>query len=156
MIEATSGFEFVDLLRRTIAEVLADVRRQRRLYRIGSINLQEFWSWLEERCRFIFQSLGYGLGHADGVIGSDEAEAGLKERYVEGPARGEDMELGWLVPQGRAALKPIINQAEWTDLHVFDPLIDVAERLLNAFGVYTRLEGNSFYVDVPHTGWHAF
>lgn len=156
IIEPSTGFEFMGLLRKTVADVIADVRRQRRLYRIGDLTLQEFWSWLEERCRFIFQSLGYALGHADGIIGSDDGDEEMKERYRAALDEVEGMELGWLVPATRAAIQPVIKQSAWTGLEVFDALIDVAERLLNAFGVFTRLEGDAFYVDIPLTGWHDF
>jgi len=156
ILEPTTGFEFVALLKRAILDVIADVRQQRRLYRIRALKLEDFWPWLEERCRFIFQSLGYALGHADGIIESEDAEDELKERYRAALREIEDMELGWLIPETRSALRPLINQTAWTGLEVFDPLIDVAERLLNAFGVFTRLEGDAFYVDVPLTGWHDF
>jgi hypothetical protein len=156
IMEPSTGFELVGLLKRAITDVVADVRRQRRLYRVGDLTLQEFWPWLEERCRFIFQSLGYALGHADGIIGSEEADDEMKERYRSELRVIEVMDLGWLVPETRSALQPIMTQEAWTGLEVFDALTDVAERLLNAFGVYTRLEGEAFYVDVPLTGWHDF
>lgn len=156
ILEPTTGFEFVALLKRAILDVIADVRQQRRLYRIQALKLEDFWPWLEERCRFIFQSLGYALGHAEGIIGSNEADEELKERYRVALREIEGMELGWLVPETRSALVPLISQSEWTGLEVFDSLIDVAERLLNTFGVFTRLEGDVFYVDIPLTGWHDF
>lgn len=156
IMEPTTGFELVGLLKRAILDVVADVRRQRQLYRLHALTLQDFWSWLEERCRFIFQSLGYALGHADGVIGSDDADEELKERYRAALREIEGMELGWLVPETRAALQPVMTQTAWAGLEVFDPLIDVAERLLNAFGVFTRLKDNAFYVDVPLARWQDF
>ena len=63
------------------------------------------------------------------------------------------MELGWLVPETRKALRPIMEQSAWSGLEAFDPLIEVGERLLNAFGIFTRLEHGMLYVDVPLTGW---
>ena len=156
ILEPTTGFEFVALLKRAILDVIADVRQQRRLYRIQALKLEDFWPWLEERCRFIFQSLGYALGHADGIIDSDDADEELKERYRTAVREIEEMELGWLVHETRSALGPLINQTAWIGLDAFDPLIGVAERLLNAFGVFTRLESGTFYVDVPLTGWHDF
>lgn len=156
ILEPTTGFEFVALLKKAILDVIADVRVQRRLYRINALKLEDFWPWLEERCRFIFQSLGYALGHADGIIGSNDADEELKERYRTALREIEEMELGWLVPETRSALQPILTQEAWTGLEVFDPLIEAAERLLNAFGVFTRLEGDAFYFDIPLTGWHDF
>jgi hypothetical protein len=41
-------------------------------------------------------------------------------------------------------------------LNVFDPLIEVRESLLNAFGIWTRREDSELYVDVPLTGWTDF
>ena len=62
------------------------------------------------------------------------------------------MELGWLVPETRNAVLPIMEQPAWSGLEAFDPLIAVGERLLNAFGISTRLEQELLYVDVPLTG----
>ena len=153
MIEPTTGFEFLNMLERTIAAVLADVRRQRQLYRVGGTSLEAFWLWVQERGRFIFQALGYALGHSDGIIRSEGADDELKERFRTELARIEAMELGWLVAETRKALLPIVEQSAWSGLEVFDPLIEVGERLLNAFGIFTRLELGMLYVDVPLTGW---
>lgn len=153
MIEPTMGYEFLNMLERTIADVLSDVRRQRQLYRVGKISLEAFWPWVQERGRFIFQALGYALGHSDGILGSDRADDGLKEGFTAALARIEGMELGWLVPETRNALRPIMEQSAWSGLEAFDPLIEVGERLLNAFGIFTRLEQGMLYVDVPLSGW---
>lgn len=156
MVEPTTGLQFLDMLEKALTDLLADVRRQRRAYRVGSISLEEFWPWLQERCRFLFQALGYALGHADAIIEDDRASAELKERYRAGLAKIEAMESGWLLPTCRTALRPILEQTRWTGLEVFDPLIAVGERLLNAFGIYTRLERSVLYVDIPLTRWHDF
>ncbi|MFN3725444.1 MAG: hypothetical protein ACK4SZ_03985 [Allosphingosinicella sp.] len=155
-MEPTTGFEFVGLLKKAILDVIADVRLQRRLYRVGTLKLEGFWFWIEERCRFIFQSLGYALGHAHGILESDDADEEIKERYRAAVGEIEGMELGWLVSETRSALRPLALQAQWTGLEVFDPLIGVAERLLNTFGVFTRLENDVLYVDIPLTGWNDF
>ena len=153
MIETTTGYEFLNMLERTIADVLSDVRRQRQLYRVGQISLEDFWPQVQERGRFIFQALGYALGHSDGILRSDRANDELKEGYRAALARIEAMELGWLVPETRRALLPIMEQSAWSGLETFDPLIEVGERLLNAFGIFTRLEQGMLYIDVPLTGW---
>ena len=149
MIEPTAGYAFVDMFERTIAEVLSEVRRQRQLYRIGKISLEIFWPWVQERSRFIFQALGYALGHSDGIIRSNRADDALKQRFRAALGRIEAMELGWLVPETRKALRPIVEQSVWSGLEVFDPLIAVGERLLNAFGIFTRIEKGMLYIDVP-------
>ena len=153
MIEPTTGVEFLNMLERTIADALSDVRRQRQLYRVGGISLETFWPWVQERGRFIFQALGYALGHSDGILRSERADDGLKEGFTAALARIEAMELGWLVPETRNALRPIMEQSAWSGLEAFDPLIEVGERLLNAFGIFTRLEQGMLYVDLPLTGW---
>lgn len=156
MIEPTTGSEFLDMLERTIAGVLSDVRRQRQLYRVAEISLEAFWPWVQERGRFMFQALGYALGHGDGILKSDRADEELKQGFTAALARIEAMELGWLVAETRDALLPIMDQTAWSGLEVFDPLIAVGERLLNAFGIFTRLEQGMLYVDVPMTGWKDF
>ena len=156
MIEPETGFEFLKLLERTIADAIEDVRRQRRLYRIRALALEDFWPWVQERCRFIFQALGYALGHADAVLKSDRADEALKARYRSELERIEAMELGWLVAATRLAVAPIMEQPAWTGLEAFDPLIALGERLLNTFGLYTRLEQGGLYIDVPLAGREEF
>jgi hypothetical protein len=149
MIEPATGYDFLNLLEGTIADALSDVRRQRRLYRVRAISLEDFWPWVQERSRFIFQALGYAIGHCDGILRSDRADDELKEGFTTALARIEGMELGWLVSETKGALLPIMEQPAWSGLGVFDPLIEVGERLLNAFGIFTRLEQGMLYVDVP-------
>lgn len=110
MIEPSAGFEFLDLLERTIGDATSDVRRQRRLYRIGDISLETFWPWVQERCRFIFQTLGYAVGHADGILNNERADEALKERFRTRLKTIEAMELGWLVAETRAAVQPIMER----------------------------------------------
>ena len=152
-LEPSTGFEFLDMLEKTVSNALSDVRVQRRRYRVREIGLETFWPWVQERGRFIFQSLGYALGHTDGILNSDTAPEDLKDHFRTTLAKMEALELGWLVDATRAAVLPIFDQPEWTGLDVFDPLIDVGERLLNAFGLRTRLDDETLYVEVPLTGW---
>ena len=154
VIEPTTGYAFVNMLERTLADVVSDVRRQLQLYRVGKIDLETFWSWVQERGRFIFQALGYALGHCDGIARSDDEE--LKESFREALARVEAMELGWLIAETRAALLLIMEQPAWNGLEVFDPLIQLGERLLNAFGIFTRLDRGRLYIDVPTAGRERF
>lgn len=156
MIEPNAGFEFLDLLERTIGDAVADVGRQRQLYRIGSISLEAFWPWVQERCRFIFQALGYAVGHADGILKNDRADEALKARFRARLETIEAMELGWLIDETRDAVRPIMEQAAWTGLDAFEPLIELGERLLNRFGLFTRLENEMLYVDVPLNSMRDF
>lgn len=47
-IEPATGFEFLDMLEKTMATALADVRVQRRRYRVREIDLETFWPWVQE------------------------------------------------------------------------------------------------------------
>lgn len=153
MIEPSTGFDFLQLLEKTMAGSVADVAARLRLYHVGALALDNFWAWVQERCRFLFQALGYAVGHADGVLKSERADEALKESFRKALAKVEAMTLGWLISETRAAILPIIEQPAWTGLDVFDPLISVGERLLNVFGICTRLEQEMLYVDVPAAGW---
>jgi hypothetical protein len=149
MIEPSTGFEFLNLLERTIAEAIQDVAERRSLYRVHALSLEHFWIRVQERCRFIFQALGYALGHADGVLKSERADEALSARYREKLDRIAAMELGWLVAETREAVRPIMEQPAWTGLEAFDPLVELGERLLNRFGLFTSLRDGGLYVDVP-------
>lgn len=149
MIEPATGFDFFDMLEKVMAEAVPEVREQRLRYQLRHIPLETFWPWAQERGRFIFQALGYALGHADGVLKSDAASDDLKAEYRARLTTIEEMELGWLVGATRDAIRPVLEQPQWTGLEVFDPLIEVGERLLKHFGLWTRLEQGMLYVEVP-------
>ena len=62
--------------------------------------------------------------------------------------------LGWMLDACREAVQPFFDLEEWSDMEIYDPLIEVLERLLNQNGMYTRAQGDSIYVDMPYTGFH--
>jgi hypothetical protein len=152
--EVQTGFQFLDMLEAVLAAFKAEVLSERRRYNLRSIDLNEFWSWLQERCRFVFQALGYALGHADGVLNSEAAAPNIKNAYEERLRGLSELEMGWLVPETRAAVVPLFEQEAWTSLAGFAPLIAVAEKLLNESGVSLQPQPGGFWVDVP-PGWDS-
>ena len=54
----------------------------------------------------------------------------------------------------RDAVQPFFELEKWVDQGIYDPLIEVLERLLNQNGMYTRADGDGIYVDIPYTGFH--
>jgi hypothetical protein len=151
LIEPSTGLQFLDMLSAVLADLWTEVRRERRKYNEREISLEEFWPWLQERCRFVFQSLGYALGHADGVLNEEEASGDLKAVYLR---RLEDIastDFGWLIDATRAAVMPIYRQEAWTGLAIFVDLVEVGRRLLGEFGVQLLPQANGFWVDVPWT-----
>ena len=72
-------------------------------------------------------------------------------------AKPEDLAgypLGWMLDACRDAVQPFFDLEEWIDIEIYDPLIEVLERLLNQNGMYTRAHGDSIYVEMPYTGFH--
>lgn len=148
LYEPTTGFQFLDMLERVFENLFDEVRQERRKYNYRLISLEQFWPWLQERCRFLFQALGYALGHADGVLNSDLPPE-LKAQYEQRLAQLTATEFGWTLEAARAAILPIHEQDAWTGLEIFDPLIEVAVQLLSRFDVALFEQSSGYWVDVP-------
>ena len=114
----------------------------------------KYWPVVVERLTFLFQAIGYGLGHADWVEAKADDHPELAVRYR---AKLEDLagnSLGWMLDACRDAVQPFFDLEEWIDLEIYDPLIEVLERLLNQNGMYARAHGDGIYVDMPYSGFH--
>ena len=144
------GLAYFDMLAACLADAVRDVAIERRKYRMHG-NLDAFWNWAHERARFIFQALGYAIGHAEWVIAA-EVDPAVKEQHRASLDKIAASELGWLVDACRMALLPIFEQSEWRSLDVYDPLNVVAEKLLNTFGLYPSLREGGLYIDIPFRG----
>jgi len=144
------GPVYLDMLEACLKDAVRDVTIERRKYRLHG-DLDAFWGWARERARFIFQAIGYALGHADWIAAVD-VEASLKQRHAEALEKIAEHELGWLIDACRTALLPIFEQSEWTGLDIYDPLNQVAENLLNAFGLYPSVRDEGLYIDIPFRG----
>ncbi|MER9823182.1 type IV toxin-antitoxin system AbiEi family antitoxin domain-containing protein [Mesorhizobium sp. M0115] len=65
------GLELLDMLGNALKEVDDQIRTARLQYRLhGDMNV--FWPIVIERLTFLFQAVGYGIGHADSVPGLNE------------------------------------------------------------------------------------
>lgn len=152
VIHPRTGLAYLDLLEHALRDAHAEMLDRRKRYQRRLISLDEFWDWAEERARFIFQALGYALGHFDGAIAYEDLPADLRTEFSDSMAVIEAMPLGWLVEATREGIEPIYTQTEWSGLDVLEPLHDVAERLLNEFGLYTSVRNEGLYIDVPFRG----
>ena len=117
-------------------------------------DMDKYWSVVVERLTFLFQAIGFGLGHADWVEAKADDYPELAARYR---AKVKDLAgypLGWMLDACRDAVQPFFDLEEWIDQEIYDPLIEVLERLLNQNGMYTRAHGDGIYVDMPYTGFH--
>ena len=144
------GLVYLDMLKACLKDAVRDVAIERRKYRFHG-DLDAFWNWARERARFIFQAIGYALGHAD-WIAAGEVEASLKQRHAEALEKIAEHELGWLIDACRAALLPIFEQSEWASLDIYDSLNQVAEKLLNTFALYPSVREGGLYIDIPFRG----
>ena len=121
------------------------IRSARLSYRLHG-DMDKYWPVVVERLSFLFQAIGYGLGHADWVEAKADEHPELAVRYR---AKLNDLAgypSGWMLDACRDAVQPFFELEEWIDLEVYDPLIEVLERLLNKNGMYTRAYGGSIYV----------
>ncbi|MYF29885.1 MAG: hypothetical protein F4169_13710 [Gammaproteobacteria bacterium] len=146
------GLELLKMLSEAMRDVEDQIRSARQSYRLHG-DIDKFWSVVVERLTFLFQAIGYGLGHADWVESRATDHPELAARYraeLDGLA---DHSLGWMIEACRDAVQPFFRLEEWNGLGVYDALIKVLERLLNQNGMYTRAHGDGIYVDVPYAGF---
>ena len=113
------------------------------------------------RVRWLFRHFRSGpqSGSRDHVSSprSSNRTCGFPASYVVDNIGCEDLAgypLGWMLDACRDAVQPFFDLEEWIDIEIYDPLIEVLERLLNQNGMYTRAHGDSIYVDMPYTGFH--
>lgn len=152
VLDPATGLEFLDLLASALREAHEEMLDRRKKYQRHQLDLDDFWIWAEERARFIFQALGYALGHYDGALALEDLDGELKAQLQDKILEIEAMPLGWLVDATREAILPIYQQKDWTGMEVLEPTAELAERLLNEFGLYTSLRDEQLYIDIPFRG----
>ena len=147
------GLDLLEMLSEAMKDVDDQIRSARLSYRVHG-DMDRYWSVVVERLKFLFQAIGYGLGHADWIEANADDHPELAARYR---AKLRDLAaypLGWVLGACRDAVQPFFDLEEWSDLEIYDPLIEVLEQLLNQNGMYTRAHGDTIYVDMPFTGLH--
>lgn len=147
------GLDLLKMLGKAMKDVDDQIRSARLSYRLHG-DMDRYWPVIVERLTFLFQAIGYGLGHADWVEAKADDHPDLAARYR---AKLEELALfpsGWLLDACRDAVQPFFDLEEWSDQEIYDPLIRVLEQLLNQNGMYTRAHGDGIYVDMPYTGFH--
>ena len=147
------GLDLLEMLNEAMKDVDDQIRSARLSYRLHG-DMDKYWPVVVERLTFLFQAIGYGLGHADWVEANadDHPELAARYRAKLGDLAGHS--LGWMLDACRDAVQPFFDLEAWIDLEIYDPLIEVLERLLNQNGMYTRAHGDDIYVDMPYTGFH--
>lgn len=147
------GLELLDMLGEAMKDVDDQIRSARLSYRMhGGMN--RYWPVVVERLTFLFQAIGYGLGHADWVEAKADDHPALAARYRANLDKLAHFPSGWMLDACRDAVQSFFGLEEWSGQEIYDPLIEVLERLLNQNGMYTRAEGDGIYVDMPYTGLH--
>ncbi len=147
------GLDLLDMLGEAMRDVDDQIRSARLSYRLHG-DMETYWPVVVERLTFLFQAIGYGLGHADWVEANADKHPELAVLYH---AKLDDLAhypSGWMIDACRDAVQPFFGLDEWSDQEIYDPLIEVLERLLNQNGMHTRVHGDGIYVDMPYTGFH--
>lgn len=147
------GLDLLDMLGKAMEDVDDQIRSARLSYRMHG-DMSRYWPVVVERLTFLFQAIGYGLGHADWVEANADDHPDLVARYRAKLEELAGFPSGWMLDACRDAVQPFFNLEEWSGQEIYDPLIEVLERLLNQNGMYTRAEGDGIYVDMPYTGFH--
>lgn len=151
-LEPATGLDFLDMLSHALSDAHEEMLERRKKYQRHQLSLDDFWIWARERARFIFQAVGYALGHYDGAMAMDDLDGELRDQLDNKMATIEAMSLGWIVEGTREAVLPIYKQEVWTGMEILEPTAKLAERLLNEFGLYTSLRDAHLYIDIPYRG----
>lgn len=149
-IAPESGFALLDMLEEAMRDVDEQIVSERLAYRVHG-NVEEFWLVARERLRFLFQAIGYGLGHADYIASEVDKHPELAAEYSARLQTLGALTKGWLLDACRDAVQPFFLIEEWTDMAIYDPLENVLEKLLNQYGVFTSLRDGQLYLDMPYS-----
>ena len=147
------GLELLEMLGAAMSDVDQQILSARLSYRLHG-SMDRYWPVVAERVTFLFQAIGYGLGHADWVASRADEHPELAAQYDKELKELTSLPCGWMLDACREAIQPFWTLEEWTGQDIYDPLIAVLEKLLNQHGMYTRVEGDGIYVDMPYTGFH--
>ena len=147
------GLDLLEMLGKAMKDVDDQIRSARLSYRLHG-DMDKYWPVVVERLTFLFQAIGYGLGHADWVEAKADDHPELAARYRAKLEELAGYPSGWMLDACRDAVQPFFDLEEWIDQEIYDPLIEVLERLLNQNGMYTRAHGDGIHVDMPYTGFH--
>jgi len=112
-----------------------------------------FWPVVVTRMRFLLQALGYALGHYDWIDRARSEHPELAARYDATIAELDHHSSAYLIELCQKAVRPIVDQQEWTGMHVYDGSNAVVEGALNRYGLFTRMENGSLYIDAPYSSW---
>lgn len=138
------GFALLDMLEAALRDIDQQIWTARLRYPLHR-RMDVYWSEIEPRLRFLFQTIGYALGHTDWAATFADEHTELAMRYR---ARLEELgrlPSGWLIDACRPAVQPFFLIQAWTGMEIYDPLLAVLEEFLSRHGMYTRsLEGRMY------------
>jgi hypothetical protein len=142
------GFHFLDMLESAMRDVGEQIRSARYAYRRDA-DLGRLWELVQMRGQFLFQALGYALGHADGILTDTEFDDELKAQFETRLDVLRQLPTGWMVDEARQAVQHFHRLPAYTGGEQFDAMINLGERFLNQFGVFIRSEGENIRIDIP-------
>lgn len=145
-----SGMELMDMLENAMRDVDEQITKARRAYRWHG-DVERFWETARERLAFLFQAIGYAIGHADYIANDGAISADLAQQFKNKEQRIAELPQGWLLDACRDAVQPFFSLQEWRDMSIYDELEKVLERLLNLYGVYTSVRSERLYLDMPYS-----
>jgi hypothetical protein len=144
------GSNYLDMLESALKDVDSQIRRARIAYRMHG-DMDVLWPIVTERVRFLFQALGYALGHVDGVAASSNPNEELLARFEAHLDKIGELPSGWIVKEARAASRKLFDTHPWPGIEVFSDLNEIALKLIQQFRLYPRNQGEGLYIDAPYT-----
>jgi hypothetical protein len=149
-IAPETGLGLLDMLSDAMRDVDEQIISERRAYRLHG-DVGRFWAVACERLSFLFQAIGYGLGHSDYIASAADKHPELAEEYAARLDAISEHSKGWLIDECRLAVQPFFQLEEWTDMSIYDALEEILEKLLNQDGVFTSLKKGQLYLDMPYS-----
>lgn len=148
------GLDYLGMLGAALTDVDAQIRAARYAYRRHG-DVDQFWTLVQTRLGFLFQALGYALGHADWIASPNDLPPELIAQYDAKLDELRRLPSGWVVDAAREAVQPFHRLEAYTGLDLYDGLKAVAERLLHQYGIFPSTNGDRVHLNIPrHSPWY--
>lgn len=144
------GFEYLDTLEDVLRESEGQIRKAKNSF-FQTKDFGALWNEVAERVRFLFQALGYALGHIEGIMFLRDQygeHVDLANRYDHRVRTIEDHPLGWVIQESLDEARRLYKIEVWQGADDLIPLNDLSEKVLNHFGIRTRQGDDQMLIDV--------
>ncbi|GGZ32372.1 hypothetical protein [Asticcacaulis endophyticus] len=141
------GLHLINMLEGPLRDLEEQMEAARTAFFVHD-NLELFWESVAGRLKFLFQCLGYALGHYDYIEQNIDEHPALYEEYRQRLDALKNLPSGWLIEASQKSVEPFWSLDAWTGMEIYDEVEGILERLLNGFGVRTSVWEHGIWIEV--------